>query len=382
MKITVIVPVYREPERAEDIITKLLANTYAEREIIVIVDGGNTPGIEAALAPFHNQIRIVYNGCQLGKAASVNRIALSYPTDVFLMLDNDIELPADPEFLEKLAGYMGHHDLVEIPKEAITTTAISRMMAFEFLTNAMLSLTMAVLAHRSPSMNGAAFAVRASLFQRLGGFRPVVNEDMDFAARAFRLQASFGCPRDLKVRNDVPTSLHDWVIQRKRWSLNNMLWLKDNFSFLMSRIFRMPALILSSVLMFLPFITYFIVFIAARKTHVSLMMPLLFMVSQHIHIISGFLIHPSHFAFFSPIGWFASLTGMLMAGLLFFIFTRILHFHFNIIDFFMYYLVYSPLWLISNIIALIVILSGVNIKLDWKISPGSEKNDSSPFMHS
>jgi cellulose synthase/poly-beta-1,6-N-acetylglucosamine synthase-like glycosyltransferase len=362
------VPVYRVPKRVGDIVGKVLADQWQDKDVVIVVDGFTTPEIEAALDPFRDRITIRYNGCQLGKATSINRAALSGETDVFLMLDNDIELPENVLFLTSLAEYMEDHDLAEIPKEALGEGLIPRMMRFEFLTNAMLSMTMSRCAGLSPSMNGAAFAVKANLFRELDGFRGVVNEDMDFAARAFELKASFGFPEKLKVRNEVPETTHDWFVQRKRWAMNNIAWLRDHWKLLASNVVRTPALILSAVLLILPFLTYLAVFFLVRNADFSLLVPVVFLTSQPIQLLTGSLIHRDVLPLFSPGGWIATFIGLGAAGLVFFVFSRVLKFRFNPGDFLLFYFVYSPIWLLSNVLMFFAVLLRIDVKIDWKIS--------------
>jgi len=368
MNICVLVPVYKEPKRAGDIAAKILANSHPHTELVFVVDGETSPAIEAAFEPYRDRITVRYNGERLGKTESLNRFALKKSTDIFLMLDNDIELPDDTEYLAKLERRMERFDLVEIPKEAIFRSPVSRMMALEFLSFAMISSTMAKFARRSPSMNGAAFAVQALLFRQLDGFRAVINEDMDFAARAFRLHASFGYPVELKVRNEVPDTVSDWIIQRKRWAMNNVLWLKENFFLILTHFFRTPALLFSTVLMFLPFITYLAVFFLVRRSRLTLLLPLLFMVSQHFHVLAGLFLWTAQLQLLSTGGLLATAAGFLVAAAVFFAFSRYLRFRFSLPEFLVYYFFYSPVWLVANVIMFFAVFFGINVKIDWKIT--------------
>ena len=368
MKITALIPVYRVPKRAADILAKLQAMTYEDKEIIVVVDGSTNPDIESALEPYRQCVTVHYNNEQLGKTESLNRVALKHVTDVFLILDNDIELPDDTAYLDKVAANMERYDLIEIPKEAIANTFISRMMAMEFLSFAMLSFTMARLAKKSPSMNGAACAIRALLFRMLDGFRPVINEDMDFAARAFQVHAAFGYPRELKVRNEAPDSVKDWMVQRKRWALNNILWVKENFLLILTHFFRTPALFLSTILFFLPCLASIDVFIMVRRTGLLFLLPLIFMMSQHLYIFTGLFLWPSHLQLLLGGSWLPVAVGLLVAALTFFVFSRILRFRFNALDFVLYYFVYSPVWMLANVVMVVALLLHIDIQTDWKIT--------------
>lgn len=370
MNISVLIPVYRDCKRMHDIVEKLLRCTYSDREIIVAVDGVTNERIEAALDPFRGYITVVYNGQQLGKAATLNRIALNLETDVLLLLDNDIDLPSDTKYLDKLAKRMEQNDIAEVPKEGVRRRLVSRMMAIEFLTFAMTSLTMASCAGESPSMNGAAFAVRADLFKKLGGFAPVMNEDMDFAARAYRLKARFCFPAELKARNDVPDTVPDWIAQRKRWAMNNVLWIKQNFGLILTSLVTKPALFVSTLIMLLPFLTSLVVYFLARKTYITLLIPLFFLTSQHFHVLTGMLFIPSQLHLVARGAWLATIAGAGVAASVYFVFSRILKFHFNLLDFLLFYFLYSPVWLVSNIIMFIVMIFKLDVDIDWKVVKG------------
>jgi cellulose synthase/poly-beta-1,6-N-acetylglucosamine synthase-like glycosyltransferase len=368
VKITAMIPVYREPKRVGDMLAKLLACDYPDTDVIVVVDGPTNPAIESALEAHRSAITVHYNGERLGKTESLNRVAFAQKTDAFLMLDNDIELPDDPLYLRKLAVLMETADIVEIPKEAIRKKPISRMMAIEFLSNAMLSMTMAKLAKRTPSMNGAAFASSALLFRQLDGFRPVMNEDMDFAVRAFQLRARFAYPTELKVRNEVPDTVHDWLVQRKRWATNNILWVTENFFLILANMFKTPAIFLSSILMTLPLLTYTLVFFLAKHTGVAYFLPLVFMVTQNFHVFAGILLWLTHIHLVTAGGWLATGAGLLVAGAVYAIFARILRFRLNPIDFLCYYFFYSPILIAANVIMLCMILLRIQTKIDWKVT--------------
>jgi len=367
MKIASIVPVYGEPKRAGDIAAKLATMLREGDRVVIAVDGETNSSIEAVLASLPSRVEVRRNGVRLGKCETVNRAAASIRADAYLMLDNDVELPEDPSFLNRVEAELARREVVEFPKEAIGRTPIARMMSMEFLSFAMISWTMASLAGRSPSMNGAAFAVDALTFRMLGGFRPVVNEDMDFAARAFQLGARFGFPRSLKVRNEVPEDLSRWVVQRKRWALNNVLWVRENLPIIVAHFFRTPALFLSTVLLFLPFLSYLAVYFLARDTVLAQALPLVFTVTQHFHVLSGFFLVPAPLGLIMAEGWVPTLAGVLVALLTFFSFSRLLRFRFNPIDFIFYYFVYSPVWLVANAAMFIVLLARLPVELDWKV---------------
>ncbi len=312
------------------------------------VDGELNNEIEDALKPYNDKITVFYNRERLGKSNSLNKAVSKISSDVLLFLDNDVLLNDDPEFLQKLSADMEKNDIAEIPKEAISGSLLSRMMAYEFLGFAMTTYTLAKLSHRCPSMNGAAFAVRKDLFDKLSGFRNVVNEDTDFAARSYKSHARFSYNPALKIKNEVPSNLRDWLIQRKRWALNNVLWLRDNFFMVITHFFKSPSLFLSSVLLLLPLISYIIAFLILRYAHMTVVLPFVFMIVQHGHIIAGIFLLITHYNLIFSEGLIPTAIGLLVSGIIYFGFARILRFRFNPLEFILYYFIYSPVWLLGK----------------------------------
>lgn len=367
MKLTAVVPVYRDPKRAGDIIRKLLANDYPYLEIVIVVDGKTNPAIEEALDPYRERIRIHYNQDRLGKSASLNRIAAGLRTDVILFLDNDILLPEDPGFVAKVAEVMQDCDISELPKEAVAVSLISKMMRYEFLGFAMTTYVLSKLSGRCPSMNGAAFAVRKEFFDKMGGFNQVINEDMDFAARAFRQGARFSYNPRLKVKNEVPVTVAEWLKQRKRWALNNILWLRNNFRLLVTHFFKSFSFFISAILLLLPFFTYVLVFILMTRFHLTAFLPVLFMTAQHIHMSAGLLLWLTQFDLIFVEGLIPTLMGFLVSGLIYFGFAKFLRFRFNFLEYLLFYFIYSPIWLLANIIVWIGMALKIDIRVDWKV---------------
>ncbi|MEW6515573.1 MAG: glycosyltransferase family 2 protein [candidate division FCPU426 bacterium] len=367
MSIAVIIAVYLHPRRVADMIRALLRDAYPDKEIIAAVDGESTPEIEASLAAFAGQITVLYNHEHLGKAATLNRVAAAAKSDVLLFLDNDVLLGDNPGFLSKLAGDMEKFDLAEIPKEARATSWISAMMEFEFLDYAIVTWLFSHLTGHCPAMNGAAFAVRREWFSRLQGFRPVVNEDMDFAARAFRLHARFGFNPRLKVGNEVPTEINGWLRQRKRWALNNILWLQENFINLLTRSLRSPRLLLPLLAFFAPFFAIMLAFVVFRSAHLTVLLPSLFMLSQHFHGLAGIFLGVTHYHLIIADGLLPTALALALSWAFHFAFARILKYPFKPLLFLVYYFLYAPVWMLANLVIWAQLVLHGRVQTEWKV---------------
>lgn len=234
MRISALVPVYEQPKRAAEIARKLSAEaatlnsgeTEPRAEILLVVDGASNADIDAALLEARGlpAVRVIEGRPHLGKAEALNRAVAENDADELLFLDNDICLPSGVAFFRLTARILEGHDIAELPKIGLGESAMAKVVSYEHLANILASEYLAERGGRCPSMNGAAFAIRRDLFDSLGGFRRVVNEDTDLAARAFLEGARFGFDPAMTVGNDAPESFGAWLKQRKRWSINVALW--------------------------------------------------------------------------------------------------------------------------------------------------------------
>ncbi len=367
-KISIFIPVYQKPKLVQDMIIKLLDNNYVEKEIIVIVDGEANNEIENALDPIKDKIKIIYNNERLGKSNSLNKAVKIYGTDseIFLFLDNDIKLSGNHDFLSIIVRDLEKSDIAEIPKEGLVTNFMSKIMFYEFLTFAMATYVISKINRQCPAMNGAAFAIKKELFDNLGGFRGVINEDMDLAARAFKKKAKFTYNRHLKINVDVQQNLKEWFIQRKRWALDNVLWLKQHFDIIIPGFFKYPLVLLSGLLLFVPLISYIIAYYILHNLKVASIMPTIFMIFMNYHIAAGLFLWFAHFHLISQ-GFIYVLIGLSVSLIIYILFSIFFKSRFYPIPFIIYYFIYSPICSLANIIMAILLLLKINVKLDWKV---------------
>lgn len=366
MKISVLVPVYREPKYLEDIARKICDDVHPDKELVVVIDGAMTPEIKAAVDALEGRVTVVFPDLHRGKAAALNAAAADLETDVLLFLDNDILLPERTDFLAGVARHMDGREIVDLPKEVIVQSFFSSMISYEYQSLAISSFVFAKLTRRSPGLIGAAFAVRKTLFERLGGFRLVVHEDGDFGARAFRLRAKYEYALDLKVRTSMPNDLRSWFTQRKRWTLINVLWFKENFLYLLKSVFRQPSLIPTLLFHIIPPLASIVAYVLLAALNMRFVHPLLFMLEQPFQLIAGVLFWLGHQTLVSQ-GLISTAVGFAVAASTFISFSVFARFRFNILSFLVYYFLYLPVVIVINVGMFIILLGQPRIKLDWKV---------------
>jgi cellulose synthase/poly-beta-1,6-N-acetylglucosamine synthase-like glycosyltransferase len=364
--IAVIVTVYLHPKRAGDIAKKILADEHADKKLIIAVDGETNMDIEAALDPWRGQAEILYSGASIGKTASLESACSGRSEDILLFLDNDVLLPDDRAFLSKLAGRMRAGDIIDLPKEAIGKGLIAHMIGLEFMTSAISQQILASVARRCPAVMGAAFGVRRSTFEKIGGFRRVAYEDLDFGARAFRQHARFVFDRNLKVGTDVPETLVEWLGQRKRWALGNIQWLREYFLVMLRYSLRSPSFLLSALLLFAPAVAYPAVYLILRAAKLTALLPLFYMLADRFNAFAGLFLWLAHIRLDFYEGAISALAGAAVSMAIYFGSSRFLKYRFNPLEFLFYYFIYAPLWVAFNFIMWLLLILKIDPKLDWK----------------
>ena len=112
---------------------------------------------------------------------------------------------------------------------------------------------------KCPCVNGAAFAIKRETFEKVGGFRKVVAEDLDIATRVFLQDGSFAYTADLEVKNVVYTERRKWFQQRRRWAIGQALWTVDWYRDLVKKFVKKPQVFLPSLFFLYPSIAIFFV---------------------------------------------------------------------------------------------------------------------------
>jgi len=363
-KISVVVPVYKKPKYIQDICQKILANTYENKEILVAIDGIMSPEIQEAIESIKGKIQIFFPDKHLGKAEILNKAVEKLSTDVILFLDNDVVLPDDPDFVLKVSDKMKFYDIVEMAKEVIAESLFSAMIGYEYLSLAFANLAFSNLVGRTPGIIGSAFAVKKIFFDKLNGFRQVVHEDADFGARAFRLNVKYRYERKLKIKTAMPNNLSDWYKQRKRWTLNNVLWVKENFVHFFSNAFKQPSIFLTLIVILLPTIISVLLIIIFNKINLIFIVPVLFMIMQPVQFMAGILLWFTHYIVITK-GIIATLLSLAITTLCYFFFSIYINFRFNFLEFLLFYFIYLPILIIINIVMFIIVLREKKINLDW-----------------
>lgn len=368
-KISIFIPVYRESDLLEPLIRSLLNDCYKEKEIFVVIDEPTQESIEVSKKFLDNNIiHFIFNGIRKGKANVLNEIVKDSKGDIFLFLDADVLLDGRDSLLKTVAKEMENAEIIEIKKGVIRNSFIAKVASYDYLSFSLTNLYFSRKIGRCLGINGAAFAIRRETFEALGGFRRVICEDLDLATRSFINGVRFKFLDNVAVYTKVPSSWKEWFNQRKRWGIGAAFWFKEYFKLLkgiirkypgvtfLSLLFIFPALPLLLMNLFVPDdfslkMLYISLILLSAKTNILL--PPMALTSTTLSTLKNFFI---------VVG---SLAGYLSV---FYFIARRLNFHFNPLEFTIFYFIIAPLWLLIVVSSLIKVYVKPNdIKIDWKI---------------
>ncbi|MEM2272732.1 MAG: glycosyltransferase family 2 protein [Candidatus Bathyarchaeia archaeon] len=370
-KISIFIPVYRESDLLKQTLSFLLNEPYKEKEIFVVIDEPTQKSLEIAREFSLKGVHFKLNGERRGKVNALNEIVKEASGDIFLFLDSDvlIEDNMGKGFLEIISKEMENADIIEVRKEVIRDSFVARVAGYDYLSFTLANMYFSRKVGRCLVINGAAFAIKKEIFERLGGFRRTICEDLDIATRSFANGARFKFINDLVIFTKAPSSLKEWFNQRKRWAIGAAFWVKDHFRILRRALRKYPRVIVLSLLLSFPSIPLFLVSLFIPD---EIFAKALYMLLLLFSTTTSFLVFPTAMtsiiipALKSLTILFGSFFGYSAA---FYFIARKIRFYFNLIDFTVFYFVMAPLWLILIVTCLIRVFvkkSG-SINIDWKV---------------
>ncbi len=368
-EISIFIPVYKESKLLPKILNALI-NQRVDKEIFVIIDEPTQYSLDIS-KKFGKKIKFIINKKRIGKANALNNAVKLSSSEILLFLDADIEIPNDSNFLKKIIEEMKDADVLDIKKEVVKNSFLSKITYYEYVGFNIGCWLAARFIKKCPSVNGAAFAMKRDVFNSIKGFRRVVSEDLDIAMRAFLKNYKFKYTKKVKVYNHVHSNWKNWIVQRRRWSTGVALWFKEWYKDLLKSCAKEPQIFIPAL---------FFIFPSLAIILINFLIPNM-IIYKIISVFLLFLLIKFNFALpillFTTLGinllksLLASILSFLSFSILFFIFSKKLEFKFKIHEFFFYYFFYSLvtlLFIITFIIKVWVFNKKSNLNLkDWKV---------------
>lgn len=375
MKVSVILPVYRNGSCLNEILKYLSEDPYPEKEVIVIVDEPtkeclNTLNNFSTLKYF----KIILNQKRRGKVNALNRGVEESSGELLLFLDSDVYIPDNSKnFLESLIEKAKEADIIDIMKEAEESSWLSRLVYYDYFSFSFSNWILIKETGSTLGLNGAAFAVKKDVVKKLGGFRKTIVEDLDFAARASYAGYKFSILEGKKVMVRIDLNEKQWFRQRWRWSLGCVGWIRSNYRFFKSRFLKKPKIMFSAVstlfpILLIPFMLVILTILMASDIISNWILYLLENIAP-ISLLTNFSLEtlPAYILFLLL---YTILSSIIISIITYSIISKRLGYHFRIHDFLAYHILYNPVWFIIVLYSMLKTKFKRNVDLttlDWYI---------------
>jgi biofilm PGA synthesis N-glycosyltransferase PgaC len=367
-RFSVLIPVYRESEFLEPLLDKLAADPYENKEVIVVVDEPTEKSLGLA-GKYLGKVRFIWNGERKGKANVLNDVVEQSTGDILFFLDSDIILDGNAESLfESIRGEIEDAEIVEVKKEVIRDSFLARIVSYDYMGFNFTNWFFSKRLNRCVGLNGAAFAVKRETFMALGGFRKVIMEDLDIGIRSFIKGVRYRFAKNTRIYVKAPSSWTAWFRQRKRWAMGSALWFKEYFRDFVRIAKAHPGVLLPALLFVFPTLPFFLAtFLTPDDVYFKTFYVSLLLLSTQ----ASLLLPPTSFTSTSLVIFrniFLMVGSIGAYSLVFYLLARKMGCSFNLLEFALFYLVYSPLWLLIIIANLgKVCLGQKTSNIDWKI---------------
>jgi len=365
--ISIFIPVYKESNQIEGMLNQLVSQNVA-KEIFVTVDQP-TPEFNHKIGNLTlADVKFIINKERVGKANALNSTVKLSTGKVLLFLDSDVGIPNDSDYLRKIVMDMQHTDVLDIKKRVTKDKSfLSKMAYYEYLTFNISAWIASRFMHKCPAVNGAAFAMKREVFQKIGGFRKVVAEDIDIATRAFLENSSFAYTHVIEVQNVVHSDWRKWFTQRHRWAIGQALWLKDWYKQLAGRFIKKPQVFLPSLFFLYPSMAVFFLsaLIPSLWFYNSMLVFSIFLTVKFSIALPVFLLSLATADVLKIL--LISLSGFAITASVFYGFSRKLGFgEVKLHELFVYYFFYSSVWMLIIVAGHLQVLFGKKAGPDWK----------------
>ncbi len=376
----ILIPVYREPKEALRNIKRILLNDFKDLHIVVAIDGELNDALKEFIAELEKlkdkRLSVRVNGERLGKVETLNRTVKAcldkYKPETLVFFDNDVLIHRDRSFFSKLKEEMEDADIIEFPKEPLPRTLFGKIVGFDFIFASLVTSLISKLLRRSPFLNGAGFAIKTEAFLRLGMFPHVPYEDFELATQAYRMKMRFKMPISLKIYNEPPENLKEWINQKKRWAVEFVNW---SARFLFGKDVTSLSIFLDSILVFymvgtvllIPAAVSFGVFGAVSRSEAAVQILMLLLLTLHTTSPTLWMFFTFHQMLMLSKGIITYIAGLTVSTVMMLIYTRLTRMKFNLPAYLAYYVLYTPFAALAYITLITIDSFGFKMKYDWKV---------------
>ncbi|MEM2280819.1 MAG: glycosyltransferase family 2 protein, partial [Candidatus Bathyarchaeia archaeon] len=281
--------------------------------------------------------------------------------------DADVVISDCARFLRIVREAMAEADIVDLRKEIILDSFISRMVSYEYVGSNFASYLFSKLVGKCLAIGGTAFAIKRETFEEVGGFSRVVSEDLDLAVKTLLRNKRFKYEDRVEVYTRAPSSWRGWLSQRKRWGIGTGLWIREHRRRLVRYIAKYPHVAFPCAVMIFPTVIPLLLsyaFLALLKMQLQNLIPAVLATQLSLQLPD---IVPSSFLSIIFTGLTNFFLGFIAFSIVFYAVSKRFGFRFNIAEFMIYYFVYQPIAVMVLFVGILRAFISQNHELDWKV---------------
>ena len=269
---TILVAVYNEAAAIRDTLTSLARQDYPGKVQVLVLNDGSTDdtvalarkAIRELAFPGHIRARVIDFASNRGKSAVLNDGLAQASHELVLTIDGDSwvkrdglrklveRLLSDPADTQAVAGAV----MVRNSRENF----LCRAQEWDYFHGIASVKRMQGMYHGTLVAQGAFSIYRRDALREVGGWPECVGEDIVLSWALLARNYRIGYADDALAFTNVPTSLRQFALQRKRWSRGLMEAFKAHWRLMFRR--RMSTLFVWWNVCFLPLdLVYTLVFI-------------------------------------------------------------------------------------------------------------------------
>ncbi len=250
MKLSVFIPVFRESEHLEKLIKDLLSDSFRDKEIFVIVDEPTERTLKLA-NEYKDKINFILNKERKGKVNAINENIHKANGDIIVFLDADVEINGK-DFLSMIYNKMEDADLLDIKKEIIQNSILSKLVAYEYLAYDIVNYILSKTTGQIFMLNGAGFAIKKEVLLKIGGLPKLIVEDVGIALESIKHKLKCKFCKEVGIKTEAPNSIKSYIKQRVRWGSGGGEVIKEYKKELLKYIIKNIWIVLPCLLIYYP----------------------------------------------------------------------------------------------------------------------------------
>ncbi|MEM3712682.1 MAG: glycosyltransferase family 2 protein [Thermoproteota archaeon] len=255
VSVSVIIPSFKGSPYLIELVKKLVEDNYKDKEVLVVVDN---PLPEVVEELKKQPVKTIFRNGRLGRVSALLEAFKHSSGDLLIFLDDDVSI-VEKNFLSRIVESMRNSEIGEIMKRVGGKGILAQTIDYEFMSFNYGSLALAKKVGRCVGLNGAAFAIWRSAYEKIGGFRYKIPDDFDLGIRSYLSGLRFNFIASPHVVNYAPPGWREWFKQRVRWGIGAAIWVKENWRNLLKIIIEKPSLIPLLLFVVLPSLAPFLV---------------------------------------------------------------------------------------------------------------------------